>query len=190
MASSPNSPENIPKKPTISESVDGLIQKKKSESSAEGFREVQQSAEGVQSEVADVMGGVDKPSERVSERAGESGEKGDIKGGGQTSGDDGQPADFTFDPRDAQLPNEEVMIRKVRTAINSQIAEEWKKAQKLTGQLATGGAQEYNSIIARIRHLKETLASLFTSTFGAIKDMYLKYFTHDGKRRKIDDIQA
>ena len=68
------------KKPTQTEAVDNLISKKQAERAQEGARPVQESAVGVQTEVADVMGGVEGPKEVISEAKGESGEKGDIKG--------------------------------------------------------------------------------------------------------------
>lgn len=181
------SPETPANKPTITESVDHLIQKKKIEREQEGREAVAQQAEGVQTEVAEVMAGVEKPKEKVSERKGESGEKSDLKATG--GGSDEGIAVTAAMIRDEDLPSEEVMVRKVRMAINAQIAHEWKKAKKLSGQLLTGGAQEYSSTIAKIRQLKEVLASLLTQTFSFIKDMYLKYFTPDGKRRPMEEIQ-
>jgi len=180
-----NSEAKIPTAETV---VDKLIIKKKAEKQVEGTAEVSQSAEGVQTEVADLMGGVEKPKETISERKGESGEKGDIKGGGQVQDD--EQAQQAQQIQDSQLPSEEVMVKKVRSAINSQIAHEWKQAKKLSGQILTGGAQEYGATISRIRNLKEVLASLFTSTFSYVKDLYFKYFTPDGKRKSFDDIST
>lgn len=181
-----NNPELEQKKPTVTESVDSLISKKKAEKSAESAAIVQQSAEGVKGEVADVMGGVDKPKEVISERKGESGEQGDLKGGGQKSDDDTQQ--ITSQLKNITLPTEEVMIKKVRIAIKIQIKHEMKKAKRLEKNLASGSAQEYNKTIAKIRSLKEVLTSLFHATYSFVKNVYAKYFTPEGKRKDISDL--
>ena len=82
------------------------------------------------------------------------------------------------------------MVKKVRAIINAQIKMEMKKAKKLRKNLMKGGAQEYNATIARIRRLKEVLASLFTATFEFIKKLYQKYFTSGGKKRPIEEIEV
>ena len=175
------------KKPSEIETVETLLEKKKGEREAEGSEAIRQSAEGIQSEVADVMAGVEAPKEKISERKGESGEKGDIKGGGQSIQDQKAQAAAAFAARRG-LPNEEVMIKKIRTAIQAQIKLELQKANALKKNLATGSAQEYNSRIAKIRRLQETLKSLFTSTFEAIKSIYFKYFSADGRRKPLDEV--
>lgn len=181
-----HNPEAEPKKPTVTESVDGLISKKKAEKASEGANVVQQSAEGIKGEVADVMGGVDKPKEVISEKKGESGEQGDLKGGGQKGDDDSQQIAAKI--QGITLPTEEIMIKKVRTAIKVQIKYEMKKAKKLEKNLASGSAQEYNTTVARIRTLKEILSSLFHATYSFIKNVYSKYFTTDGKRKDISEL--
>ena len=163
-------PEAEPKKPTVTESVDGLISKKKSERAAEGEAAVQQSAEGIKGEVADVIGGAEKPKEVVSEKKGESGQKGDLKGGGQK--DDDEDRQIAAHIQGITLPTEEIMIKKVRTAIKVQIKHEMKKAKKLEKNLVTGSAQEYNTTIARIRSLKEVLSSLMHANFAFVKVVY------------------
>ncbi len=178
-------PEAPIKKLTITESVDGLINKKKSEKAAEGEAAVQQSAEGIKGEVADVIGGAEKPKEVVSEKKGESGQKGDLKGGGQKDDEDRQIAAHI---QGITLPTEEIMIKKVRTAIKVQIKHEMKKAKKLEKNLVTGSAQEYNTTIAKIRSLKEVLSSLMHATFAFVKNIYSKYFSSDGKRKDISDL--
>jgi len=174
-------------KPVQVETVEKLISRKKSEKEAEGRAAVLQSAEGVQGEVADVMAGVEAPKEGVSEKKGESGEKGDIKGGG---GQQAQAQDPAFDAFAARrsLPTEEIMIKKIRTAISIQIKQELKKAIKLQKNLNMGSAQEYNMTISRIRRLQETLRSLFNNTYEAIKTMYFKYFGTDGRRKPTDEL--
>jgi len=174
------------KKPSEVEAVDKLISEKKTEKEAESRETVLQSTEGVQTEVADVMTGVEAPKEVISEKKGESGEKGDITGGGQQAqaGDDDQAA-IAFAARRG-LPTQEIMIKKIRTAINSQIKLELKKAKSLQKNLRTGSAQEYNTTIAKVRRLQEALKSLFTSTFEAIKNIYFKYFSPDGQRKPMD----
>ena len=80
------------------------------------------------------------------------------------------------------------MVKKIRTAIQVQIKMEWKNAKKFRKQLGSGGAEGYNSSIASIRRLKEALASLFTATFGFLKNFYVKYFTPDGKKRPLKKV--
>ena len=175
------------KKPSEIETVETLLEKKKSERESEGREAVMQSAESIQTEVADVMAGVEAPKEKVSEKKGESGEKRDIKGGGQSAQDQKAQAAAAFAARRG-LPTEEIMIKKIRTAIQDQIRLELKKANALKKDLAAGSAQEYNSRIAKVRRLQETLKSLFTSTFEAIKSIYFKYFSADGRRKPMDDV--
>ncbi|MBN2087576.1 hypothetical protein JW758_04465 [Candidatus Peregrinibacteria bacterium] len=182
-----SNPETAPKKPTALESVDSFIGKQKERQRSEGEKAVQQSAEGVKGEVADVMGVVDKPKEVISERKGESGEGGDIKGGGKKRDDD-DAQQIASQLRNITLPTEEVMIKMVRTAIQIQIKHEMKKAKKLEKNLATGSAQEYNTTIAKIRSLKEVLSSLLHATYSFVKGVYSKYFTPQGKRRDISDL--
>jgi hypothetical protein len=174
-------------KPVQVETVEKLISRKKSEKEAEGRAAVMQSAEGVQGEVADVMAGVEAPKEGVSEKKGESGEKGDITGGGQQQAAAQDMAAIAFAAR-RSLPTEEIMVKKIRTAINAQIALELKKAKKLQKNLAMGSAQEYTTTISRIRRLQETLKSMLTSTYEAIKDLYFKYFGLDGRRKPMDEL--
>ena len=176
-----------PKKPSEIETVETLLEKKKTERETEGREAVMQSAEGIQTEVADVMAGVEAPKEKISERKGESGEQGDIKGGGQSAQDPKAQAAAAFAARRG-LPTEEIMIKKIRTAIESQIKIELKKANALKKNLATGSAQEYSSHIAKIRRLQETLKSLLNSTFEAIKQIYFKYFTAEGRRKPLDEV--
>lgn len=175
------------KKPSEIETVDTLIERKKSERTAEGHQAVRQKAEGVQSEVADLMAGVEGPKEKPSEKKGESGERRDLSGGGRQTQDPKAQASAAFAVRRG-LPTEEIMIKKIRTAIQSQIKLELKKARALKRNLATGSAQEYSSRIARIRRLQETLKSLLTNTFEAIKTLYFKYFSADGRRKPLDEV--
>ena len=178
---------DIQKEPTVSESVESLIARKKAEKAEEGAKEVQRGAEATQGEVAEVMAGVEKPKEKVSERKGESGEQGDLKTSAQKSvGDEKkgimpQIASYVF-------PGEEIMVRKVRSAIGAQIKIELKRAAKLEKHLDSGSAQEYNATIARIRKLKEVLSSLLTATFEVVKNLYIKYFTPGGHRKSLDEI--
>jgi hypothetical protein len=175
--------ESVNKTKSVTEDAEKLIAKKQAERADEGMRIVQESAQGVQSEVADVMGGMEAAKETVSERKGESGEKGDIKasGGGQAQDDD----DGTYVTASGirrVIPTEEIMIKKIRAAINIQIKQEMKRALQLQKTISSGGAHEYNNSIAKIRRLKEVLASLATSAYEAIKGLYLKYFGINGKQ--------
>lgn len=183
----PNQHKEVHQKPSVKEDVDSLIKKKKIEKESEGSIAVTEGMAGTQEGVAEVMAGVDRPpKEGVSERKGESGEKGDITGAA-TSGDDdatmirAQLLDYDF-------PSQEIMVRKIRTAINAQIKVEWKNALSFKGGLVTGQAADYNRSIARIRSLTQVLSSLFTATVDMMKGMYVKYFGPDGKRRKLDDL--
>ncbi|MBU0576982.1 hypothetical protein KJ742_07835 [Patescibacteria group bacterium] len=177
--------EAVPKKPTPVESVEDLISKKKSEKAAEGEAEIQEKTEGIKGEVTEVMAGVEKPKEYVSEKKGESGEKGDIKGGGATK-DEGVQVQTTMAA--VMIPVEEIMVKKIRSAVQAQIKMEMKKAKKLKKNLTTGGAQEYNSSIARIRRLKNLLATLFTATYDFIKEVYVKYFNAKGRRKSFEEV--
>lgn len=175
------------KKPLQVETVENLISRKRSEKAAEGHAAVRQSTEGIKGEVADVMAGVEAPKEGISEKKGESGEKRDITGGGQQGTAAQDMAAIAFAAR-RSLPTEEIMIKKIRTAINAQIELELKKAKKLQKNLAMGSAQEYNTTISKIRRLQEALRSLFSSTYEAIKNLYFKYFGTDGRRKPMDEV--
>lgn len=175
------------KKPTDVEKVDELISEKKTEKEAAGREAVLQSAEGVQTEVAEVMTGVEAPKEVISEREGETGERRDITGGAQPVSDQRAQAAAAFAARRG-LPTQEIMVKKIRSAINAQIKQELQKAKKLQKNLSTGSAQEYNTTISKIRRLQETLKSLLTSTLEAIKNIYFKYFSADGRRKSLDDV--
>ncbi len=178
-------PDKSHKKPTVTESVENLIAKKKAERATTGATEVKERAVGVQSEVAEVMAGVEKPKEKVSERKGESGEKGDLKGAKAGAA---AAQYITSDLHGFTLPGEERMIKRIRIAIKHQIKIEQKKAKHLQKRLTTGGAQEYNATISRIRRLKEVLASLFTATYDFVKGLYLKCFTPDGKKKPLEEL--
>jgi hypothetical protein len=182
-----NNAEHVPKKASPSEAVDNLISKKKSEKAGEGMQEVYESAEGVQSEVADVMSGVEGISDKVSEKKSESGERRDISGGSAQQRDD-RAATISQGIRSKKLPREEVMVTKVRTAINDQIKKELQEAKKLDNHLDSGSAQEYSKKIARIRKLQETLNSLAQEAYQYVKNLYLKYFSSDGRRKKPDEL--
>jgi hypothetical protein len=80
------------------------------------------------------------------------------------------------------------MVKKIRTAINAQIKMEWKNALKFQKQLGRGGADPYNKAVAKVRQLKQMLSSLFGATFGFLKNLYVKYFTPDGKRREVGEV--
>lgn len=186
----PPSPE-AQKKPTLTESVESLIARKKAEKetekTTEGYQKVQESAAKVQAEVSEVMAGVEKPHEGITEKREKKSDQVSQKsgGGGQDQDSGGAAAMLGA----MSLPDEEVMIKKVRTAIELQIQMEWKKAKKLQKNLQAGSAQEYNAVIARIRSLKQILSSLVIATFQYIKGLYLKYFTPEGKQRPIDEIK-
>lgn len=175
--------EALKKKQSVTESVDNLISQKESQRGAESMNQVMQHAEGVQTEVADLMAGVDKPSDKISERKEGTGERRDIGGGSKGQSDDGQATQIRSNLRRKPLPSQEIMIKKIRSAINSQIELELKVVKKLEKNLANGDADEYNERVAKIRKLKEVLKSLLGSTFEVVKGVYFKYFGQDGKRK-------
>lgn len=175
-------PKEAPvKKPTATESVDSLIGKKTAEREAKVASGAAEKIAGTQAEVAEVIGGMEKPSEKPSEKKGESGGKGDLKGGG--GGDQGQAGAVQFQLKDYRFPPQEVMVKKIRKAIVRQIEKELKNAKRLQSKITAGGAADYNTAIARIRKLKDTLASLFTATVDFLKNLYMKYFTPEGRVR-------
>ncbi|MBU1938103.1 hypothetical protein KKA04_00005 [Patescibacteria group bacterium] len=178
---------DVTKKPSEVETVERLITRKKTEKEAEGREAVLQKAEGVQTEVADVMAGVEAPKEGVSDKKGETGERRDITGGAQQTQDQKAQAAAAFAARRG-LPTQEIMIKKIRAAITEQIKLELRKAKTLEKNLAAGSAQEYSSAIAKVRRLQEALKSLLTSTFEAIKSLYFKYFSPDGHRKPMDEV--
>ena len=180
-------PEAEQKKPSAHESVESFIGKKKAEKEAEVGEAVSQKMSGVGEDVAEVMGGVEKPSEKVSKKAGEKGEgKMPV---GQAVTDEEEAQGISAQLKDYDFPSEAVMVKKIRTAIQAQIKLEWKNAKKFKGNLDSGGAEGYSKSIARIRRLMQALASLFTATVGFVKNLYAKYFTPDGKRRKLEEVE-
>ena len=181
-------PEAEQKKPSAHESVESFIGKKKAEKEAEVGEAVSQKMSGVGEDVAEVMGGAEKPSEKVSKKAGEKGE-GKMPAGQAVTDDEDAAQGISAQLKDYHFPSEEVMVKKIRTAIQAQIKMEWKNAKKFKGNLDSGGAEGYGKAIARIRKLMQALASLFTVTVGFLKNMYSKYFTPDGKRRKSEEVE-
>ncbi|MBN2096163.1 hypothetical protein JW752_02055 [Candidatus Peregrinibacteria bacterium] len=180
-------PEAEKKQPSAHESVESFIGRKKAEKEAEVREAVSEKMAGTQEEVAEVIGSAEKPKEKVSKKAGEKGE-GKMPAGKAPS-DDQAAQVITADLKDYDFPSEEVMVKKIRTAIQAQIKFEWKRAKNFQGKLDSGGADGYNKSIARIRSLKQVLASLFTSAAGFLKNLYVKYFTPDGKRRKMEEVE-
>ncbi len=168
------------------EGVDSFIKQKKTERDTQGREAVMQNAQAFQNEVADVMGGVEAPSEGISEKKGESGERHDITSSKKGNQDPKTQARQAFKARRA-LPSEAIMIKKIRIAIASQIKEEIKKAKGFQKNLTTGSAQDYNDSIAKIRRLQEVLYSLISGAVDKIKAIYFRFFTEDGRRKREDD---
>jgi hypothetical protein len=181
----PSQHKEAPLKPSVTESVQSLIDRKSSDRQSKVSSEVSQKMAGTQEGVADVLAGMEKPSEQVSERKGEGGGQGDLKAGKGTGQGDQSVQQIRSELRDYEFPPEEDMIKHIRSAIQDQIDTEWKQARKLQGKIDQGGAQAYNSSIARIRKMKDLMASLFFSPIEFLKSMYVKYFTPDGKKREI-----
>ncbi len=186
MPADPHESKDSKQQQTGMESVEGLIQKKQSDKASEGATAVAESAAGFQSEVADVMGGMEAASDKIGERVRED-KRGDLKtgGGGQSDDDDDDAQQIVQNLKKVKIPSQAVMIKKVRSAIVADIKKEFKKLGKLHKNLATGSANDFNASIAKIRSLKEVLSSLFTGTFDMIKGIYGKYFTREGRRRKV-----
>lgn len=180
----PNQNPEVSKKISAKERVDSLIDRKQAEKEAEISAGAAEKMAGTQTEVADVMGTAEKPSEKVSKRVGEKGE-GSMPAG-STAGDE-EAQVIAAQLKDYVFPSEEIMVKKIRTAINAQIKMEWKNALKFRKNLGGGGADSYNKSISKIRQLKQMISSLFGATFGFIKDFYVKYFTPDGKRRTVGE---
>ncbi|MBU1018007.1 hypothetical protein KKA33_03185 [Patescibacteria group bacterium] len=185
MANPNQKKESAPKKPSAHQSVESFIDKKKAEKQAEAGEAVSEKMADTQGEVAEVIGGVDKPKEKVSKKAGEKGE-GKMPAGKAASDDDQAAQAISADLKDYKFPSEEMMVKKIRTAIQAQIKLEWKRAKKFQGSLDSGGADGYNKSISRIRSLKQALSALFMSAAGFLKNLYVKYFTPDGKRRDLE----
>ena len=188
MVTSKHHPEAADKKSTLKDSVDSLIGRKKAEKDAKVAESTSKKMAGTKEGVADVMSGMEKPSEKISEREGESGEKGDLKGGGSTKSTGDETKSISEQLKHYLFPSEEVMVKMIRAAINAEIKAEWENAKKFQKFLDSGGADGYNKSISRIRHLKEVLASMYSMTVGFLKNMYAKYFAPNGDRKEIDEI--
>ncbi len=176
------------KKPTTTESVDNLIRKKQVEQQSDVSESTSGKMAGVQEEVSEIITGVEKPSEKVSKKAGEKGKKARIRKKSVQDDDDDIQA-ISAGLKDYHFPSEVVMVQRIRTALKLQIKLEWSKATKLQGNLGSGGADGYNKAVAKVRALKQVLFTLYNATVGYLKNVYVKYFTPDGKRRKFEDIQ-
>lgn len=174
------------KRPTLGESVQSLIDRKSQEKPGVST-EVSRKMTGTQEGVAEVLAGMEKPSEKPAERQGERGSQGDLKTG---KGGRAQAAVQAIKAAIPQylFPSEELMVKQIRVAIEEQIKHEWRVARSLEKRLDHGGAEAYNASIAKIRKLKDLLASLLTSTVDFLKNLYIRYFTADGKRKKVDEL--
>lgn len=184
----PSQHKEAPRKPTVTESVQSLIDRKSADRESKVSSEVSRKMAGTQEGVADVLAGMEKPSEKFSERKGEGGQQGDLKATQRSAQGDQTAQQIRSQLQDYSFPPEEVMVKHIRSAIKDQVDMEWRQAKKLQGKIDQGGAQAYNNSIARIRKLTDLLASLFSSPIEFLKKMYVKYFTPDGKRREIEEI--
>jgi hypothetical protein len=184
----PNQHKEALRKPSVTESVQSLIDRKKTEKESKVSADVSAKMAGTQEGVADVLAGMEKPSEQVSERKGEGGQQGDLKKRKAGAQGDQAAQQIRANLQDYDFPTEEVMVKHIRSAIKGQIDMEWRQALRLQGKIDQGGAQAYNSSIARIRKLKDLLASLFSSPIEFLKNLYVKYFTPDGKRRDLEEV--
>ena len=173
---------------SVAESAQSLIDRKKADHESQVPSEVSAKMAGTQEGVADVLAGMEKPSERISERQGERGDQRDLKAAKATSHGDQAAQQVRASLQDYDFPTEEVMVKHIRSAIRSQVDLEWKRALSLQKKIDQGGAQAYNSSIARIRKLTDLLASLFSSPIEFLKNLYVKYFTPDGKRKELEEV--
>jgi hypothetical protein len=181
--SHPNKHSEAPSRPSAKESLQSFIERKKAEQESQVVSSASEKMAGTQEDVAEVLAGFEKPSDKVSERKGESGNRGDLRAGG--SHDDAVAAGAVrFELKDYDFPKPEVMVSKVRVAIQAQIRQELKDARKYHKHLANGSAVNYSKAIARARELKGVLTSLLDSTVDYLKTLYVKFFTPDGKRRR------
>ena len=176
------------RKPSVTESVQSLIDRKSSDKESKVSSEVSAKMAGTQEGVADVLAGMEKPGERISERKGEGGQQGDLKKGKAGAQGDQAAQQIRASLQDYDFPTEEIMVKHIRSVIKDQVDMEWRQALRLQGKIDQGGAQAYNSSIARIRKLKDLLASLFSSPIEFLKNLYVKYFTPDGKRRDFEGV--
>jgi len=182
----PSSKEAL-KKPTVSESAKSVVERapKKTEK-PKLSKEVSKGLVGTQEGVAEVLAGVEKPSEQVSKAVGERGAQGQLKKGG-VSDQGAKVQGIRAGLQDYTFPSEEVMVKHIREAIEDQIRLEWRRALSFEKRIGRGGAEAYNTSIAKIRKLKDLISSLFTSTIDFLKNVYIKYFLPNGKRRKIGE---
>jgi hypothetical protein len=184
----PSQHKEAVRKPSVTESVQSLIDRKRQEKESKVSADVSRKMAGTQEGVADVLAGMEKPSETISERQGEGAGQGDLKAG-KRGGSNGQAAQqIRSGLKDYVFPSEEVMVKQIRSAVEDQIRLEWRRARGLEGKIDQGGAQAYNSSIARIRKLGDLLESLLASTVDFLKNLYVKYFTPDGKRRNPEEV--
>jgi len=179
------------KREKLLQSVDDLISKKEGQRQSEGADVVMQQAGEIQEGVDKIIGmegGADRgPSERNKED-----KKGDLRGGGGGQidpQDDQKAAKIRSGLAGRGLPKQTIMVKKVRTAIRLKIKEELKEAEVLKKNLAVGGAQEYNAKIAKIRGLQQLMSSLIHATFDRVKEVYLRFFTADGRRKASGEVE-
>ncbi|QQR83905.1 hypothetical protein IPJ72_01725 [Candidatus Peregrinibacteria bacterium] len=175
-----------PKAPSSKEAVKGMLDQVDQQ---QAQTDISTNMGAVKEGVSELLAGAEKPSEGVSERKGESGEKGDVKASSAQGSDAGATA-HAVPLKQYTFPSDIVMVHKIRSAINDQIKEEWKNAKRLQKNMLKGGASDYNASIARIRHLKEALSTLFSATMDFLKQAYVKYFHPNGKRRDLSEIEA
>ncbi len=188
MSPSDHENESANQRPSVLSDVVGVAEKKDSERSSESASVVQQQADAIQGSVADVLGGmegkVDKgPSERNREDKRGQGSGGTVV----QSDDDAQQAAQIKSGLTRALPTQNIMIRKVRSAITRQIKAEKKKVKKLEKMISKGKADEYNSSVARVRRLQEVLRSLAHAAFDKVKEMYFRYFGSDGQKKTVSE---
>lgn len=187
MAKTNHNPEVQQPKKTVTRSVEDLINKKKAEKESGASESAAAKMQGTKEDV-DVIVGMEKPSEKISEKVGEKGENKGSSGVKATQSDDDEEQIAKINIKQYKFPSDEVMIRKIRTAINAQVKEEWAKAAKYQGKLSNGNAAKYTKTIAKIRALKQILSTLFSSAAGFLKEVYIRYFMPNGKRRRLEDV--
>ena len=121
----------------------------------------------------DTLNLIDQMSERIGEN-----KSGDLGGsGGQMQ--TGTAGTRTVSPRDqaiAHLPDEQVMQKKLREKIRSEVGVLRAQIRSIPASSHPGAAYRLNRLYARIRMLNRLLATLLESSFDVIKRLFIRVF--------------
>lgn len=119
-------------------------------------------------EVGEIIEGAEVPSGEVSESEKKT-KEGD-SGGAATTGST-QAAQI----QKQKLPSVKKMGAQVEKELKKEIKDLHKKVKHVMKKSGNLDAVELNTLMARLRHLKETLAELAYATADAIKELWYKY---------------